>query len=200
MASLLWAIIFAGINICICFNNIQAMDRMRFPSVKDKQAVYSKELFEKRRSVRAFQNKPASLDQLSHFWMASCGFRKDRRSITSSGVGPYSLDLYVAGGAGTEGMDGELWPGIYRYLPQAHELTLVRSGDKRKEVTKRSVLNVDGQGSAHDRYNRRTWQNYRQAWRARCQIFSHGSRKHTAKYLFSSGDSGAMVRYRGSIQ
>jgi SagB-type dehydrogenase family enzyme len=82
------------------------------------QAIYH------RRSHRSFSAEPLSLDELSFLVWATQGFRKrsdqvaELRTVPSAGV-RHALETYLAV-LNVTGME----PGLYRYLPLEHQLSL----------------------------------------------------------------------------
>lgn len=139
MASLLWALVLVCTNFCICCNNTQAMDMIKLPEVKDKQAVYLRDLMENRRSTRTFRDQPVSLDHLGYILWSAYGFRKDGGRVVPSGGGLYPLDIYVIQGKNKDLLPGVVQPGIYHYSPRGHEMLLIKAGDFRREVAKASL-------------------------------------------------------------
>jgi SagB-type dehydrogenase family enzyme len=137
MASLLRAIVF--IYFCFSFNNIQAMDIIKLPEPKDKKVVYLDELLNKRYSIRTFKQKPISIDDLSYILWCSYGFKKDGGRVVPSAGALYPLDIYIIAGS----IEGErnmgIIPGIYHYLPDKHQIELIKKGDIRKDVANASL-------------------------------------------------------------
>ncbi|MDY6966192.1 MAG: SagB/ThcOx family dehydrogenase [Halobacteriota archaeon] len=80
-----------------------------------------------RRSVRDYKEEPITLTELSQLLWAAQGVTDPRGFRTAPSAGAlYPLELYVVAG------DVEDLPdGIYKYMPQGHELTEVLKGDKR---------------------------------------------------------------------
>ncbi|OPY75932.1 MAG: Nitroreductase family protein [Syntrophorhabdus sp. PtaU1.Bin153] len=139
MASLLWALVIICTNFCICCNNTQAMDKIKLPDVKDKQAVYLRDVIENRHSTRTFQGQPITLDQLGYILWSAYGFRKDGGRVVPSGGGLYPLDIYVIQGKTKDLPSGLLQSGIYHYSPREREMVLIKPGDFRREVAKASL-------------------------------------------------------------
>lgn len=85
----------------------------------------------KRRSIREYANASLLLSELSQLLWAAQGIT-DRggglRTAPSAGA-LYPLEVYVVAGR-VEGLPS----GVYKYRPREHELTLVVSGDKRREL------------------------------------------------------------------
>ena len=91
-----------------------------------------------RRTIRDFQPKPLTLNQLSQLVWSAQGITDERSGFRAapSGGALYPLDLYaVVGEGGVEGLES----GVYHYLPASHSLQPVRKGDRRKEVGSASL-------------------------------------------------------------
>jgi SagB-type dehydrogenase family enzyme len=101
-----------------------------------------------RRSIRTFSNKPLTLGEVSQLLWAAQGItgkRGDRELRTAPSAGAlYGLETYLAA-ANVTG----LAPGVYRYSPQGHTLTLLMTGDPR-EVLSKAAFNQSciGEGAA----------------------------------------------------
>lgn len=84
----------------------------------------------KRRSVREYTNKPASLSEVSQVLWAAQGITDQRGFRTApSGGGLYPLELYIVAG----NVD-DLPDGIYKYNPFKHELLRISKGDMRNHL------------------------------------------------------------------
>jgi len=82
----------------------------------------------KRRSVRAYSDKPLTQAQLSQLLFAAQGITYskkeiEKRSAPSAGA-TYPYEIYFAAN-NIEGLE----KGIYHYLPKGHEVSLVKKGD-----------------------------------------------------------------------
>lgn len=83
-----------------------------------------------RRSVRRFKPEPITLEELSQLlWAAQGVTTPDGRRTAPSAGATYPIELYVAVGNVTG-----LKPGIYKYHPQTHQLSLVKTGDVRMRL------------------------------------------------------------------
>jgi SagB-type dehydrogenase family enzyme len=86
-----------------------------------------------RRSVRRYGGQPLTLEELSQLAWACQGITARTRGFAfraaPSAGAQYPIDTYVLVGA-VEG----LAPGSYRYVPDAHALTLVRAGSVREDA------------------------------------------------------------------
>ncbi|HET6497478.1 MAG TPA: SagB/ThcOx family dehydrogenase [Coriobacteriia bacterium] len=92
-----------------------------------------------RRSVRSYEPGPITLEQLSQLLWATQGITDERREFRTapSAGATYPLEVFVIAGE-VEG----LGPGVYRYAPREHLLTLVLEGDVRTEMARAAL----GQG------------------------------------------------------
>jgi SagB-type dehydrogenase family enzyme len=91
-----------------------------------------------RRSVRGFQDNALGLAELGQLLWAAQGITgaEGRRSVPSAG-GLYPLELYVAVGnvlAAAAEHAARVRAGVYRYVPQSHELLLVAPGHQREKL------------------------------------------------------------------
>lgn len=93
-----------------------------------------------RRSIRSFKEGSIPLEHLSALLWAGQGIVGVRRGImrrtTPSAGATYPLILYAVIGEG--GVDG-LEPGVYCYVPEQHEIVMVREGDVRKGLYKAAL-------------------------------------------------------------
>jgi SagB-type dehydrogenase family enzyme len=84
-----------------------------------------------RRSVREYGDDPVLLSQLSQILWAAQGITGERgfkRAAPSAGA-KYPLEIFVA-----IGNVERLAPGLYRYKPETHSLSVARTGDVRREL------------------------------------------------------------------
>ena len=89
-----------------------------------------------RRTIRRFQNKALTLNQLGQLLWAGQGVTEKgelHRRAAPSGGALYPLELYAI--VGEEGVRG-LQPGIYRYLPESHSLSEVSLGEARQSLAR----------------------------------------------------------------
>jgi SagB-type dehydrogenase family enzyme len=91
-----------------------------------------------RRTVRSFDRKRLTLKQLSQLLWAAQGITERgefKRAAPSAGA-LYPMDVYgVVGGDCIEKLD----PGVYRYTPADHALSLIHEGDARRGVAEASL-------------------------------------------------------------
>lgn len=116
---------------------------IQLPSPRLDGEVSVERAMQGRRSVRGFREGPLPLDALSQLLWAAQGvtlpqeeappgftweWMGGRRTAPSAGA-LYPLELYAVVGS-VEGLE----PGLYRYVPTAHSLERVRSGDLREAL------------------------------------------------------------------
>ena len=88
-----------------------------------------------RRSVRDYTGEAFTIAEVSQLLWAAQGTTDDRGFRTAPSAGAlYPLEVYVVVGDVTG-----LAPGVYRYLPDDHEVRLVATGDRRDELADASL-------------------------------------------------------------
>lgn len=104
------------------------------PSYKSETSV--EEALLKRKSVREYKNEPLELNEIAQLLWAAQGitYTKLRRTTPSAGA-LYPLEIYLVSGD-IKTID----PGVYSYQPVDHTLTLIRKGDKRKQLSASALL------------------------------------------------------------
>ena len=110
--------------------------RIVLPEPRYSSDVSVEEALLERRSVRSYAQRALSLEEVSQLLWAAQGMTDPRgfRAAPSAGA-TYPLEVYVVVGD-VEGVA----QGIYRYLPQQHELVRVVAGDLRGDLA-RAALN-----------------------------------------------------------
>jgi SagB-type dehydrogenase family enzyme len=107
--------------------------QMNLPKPNLKGSVSVEAAIKHRRTIRSYNSKPLTLEQLSQIFWAAQGITEDRgykRSAPSGGA-LYPMDVYaVVGENGVEDLNA----GIYHYEPHKHTAFLVTEGDLRKDV------------------------------------------------------------------
>lgn len=85
----------------------------------------------KRRSIRDYKNQPLTLSEVSQLLWAAQGITDPRGFRTAPSAGAlYPLEIYIVAGDVKDLPDG-----IYKYIPQRHELICIRKGDIRSELS-----------------------------------------------------------------
>ncbi len=93
------------------------------------------EALQARRSVRDYTGEPLTLAEVSQLLWAAQGTTDSRGFRTTPSAGAlYPLEVYVVAGDVTG-----VTPGVYRYLPDDHELLLVAAGDRRDRLAAAAV-------------------------------------------------------------
>jgi SagB-type dehydrogenase family enzyme len=83
-----------------------------------------------RRSVRAYADKPLTLDEISQLLWAAQGITNPSGFRTAPSAGAlYPLEVYLL-----VGNVNNLPNGVYKYKPERHELVKILRGDKRAEL------------------------------------------------------------------
>ncbi len=110
--------------------------RIFLPEPRYDGGVSVEEALLERRSVRSYAGEPLSLETVSQLLWAAQGITDPRgfRAAPSAGA-TYPLEVYLFAGD----VSG-VAQGIYRYLPEQHELVLVVAGDRRGDLA-RAALN-----------------------------------------------------------
>ncbi len=111
-----------------------------------KEVLSVEEALAYRRSIRSYEDKPLTLEQLSQLLWAAYGITETRygfKTCPSAGA-TYPLEIYVVvGERGVVLPNGSfLEPGSYKYDPHSHTLKLVKRGDLRYELY-RAALNQE---------------------------------------------------------
>lgn len=88
-----------------------------------------------RRTTREFTDAPLTLGEVAQLLWAAQGITGPRGFRTAPSAGAlYPLEIYVAAGR-VKGLD----PGVYKYRPQGHRLTLIARGDKRSALARAAL-------------------------------------------------------------
>ncbi len=108
------------------------------PSPLIKGDISLEEVIFKRRSIRDYQSKSLSLDQLSQILWSGQGITDEKtkfRTAPSAGA-LYPLDIYIA--VGDKGVEG-LEVGSYHYIPQGHKIEKLAGADFRVAIMKAAL-------------------------------------------------------------
>jgi SagB-type dehydrogenase family enzyme len=102
------------------------------PKSIDIGSMSYEETLSKRRSVRNFDKKPMTLEQISQILWAAQGITNKRGFRTAPSAGAlYPLNVYAIVGEANG-----ISPGIYRYHPANHTVTRIKTGDMRSKFHK----------------------------------------------------------------
>jgi SagB-type dehydrogenase family enzyme len=124
----------------------QSSNTIKLPSPVLKGTVSIEETLLNRRSVREFKKDALTIQQVSQLLWAAYGITKEMNSPsflrggfkTAPSAGAlYPLEIYLLAG-NVKGLN----PGIYKYLPEGHQLIRTYDKDVRKELTE-AALNQD---------------------------------------------------------
>ncbi|MEN2975447.1 MAG: SagB/ThcOx family dehydrogenase [Candidatus Caldarchaeales archaeon] len=109
------------------------IDRVVLPPPRYDSEVSVEHALRVRRSIRDYEDRPLTLQQVSQLVWAAQGITEKRYGLKTapSAGGTYPLEVYVVVKRG--GVDG-LREGIYHYLPMEHVLELIKSGDYSGEL------------------------------------------------------------------
>jgi len=100
------------------------------PEPRHDSDVSIEETLLERRSVRDYTDEPLTLEEVSQLLWAAQGTTGPRGFRTAPSAGAlYPLEVYLV-----VGNVENLAPGVYKYVPEKHELVRVRDGDVREEL------------------------------------------------------------------
>ena len=101
------------------------------PQPRQDSEVSIEQSLVKRRSIRSYSGEPLNLAEISQLLWAAQGITDPRGYRTAPSAGAlYPLEVYLLAGD-VEGLEA----GIYRYLPEKHELNLMVGSDYRDELS-----------------------------------------------------------------
>jgi SagB-type dehydrogenase family enzyme len=108
---------------------------IKLPKPRLKGTVSIEEALRRRRSTRAFKNKPLSLEDVSQLLWAAQGVTGafNERTAPSAG-GTFPLEVYLVAGE-VEGLPSA----VYKYRRRVHELSHVVGGDRRAGLAEASL-------------------------------------------------------------
>jgi len=108
-----------------------AIEVIALPKPRLKGGMSLEEAIAARRSKRGYRGEPLRLNDTAQLLWAAQGITgpEDKRAAPSAGA-LFPLELYLSV-TKVEGIP----PGVYKYDPAAHSLTLHRDGDRRRELT-----------------------------------------------------------------
>ena len=127
-----WVLLF----LCLCIGQPQVVEDIQsdffdLPPPQVTGSVSVEEAIRMRRSVRDFEDRPLSLEQVSQLLWAGQGITEGFKRAAPSAGATYPLMLYVV--VGETSVNG-LAAGVYQYIPETHSLVVVKSGDFRQRV------------------------------------------------------------------
>jgi len=110
---------------------------IKLPEIRTSGGMSVEEAISRRRSVREFRDEGIEIADLGQILWAvqGCTGEGCLRATPSAGA-TYPLEIFaVAGQGGVKGLDA----GIYHYLNEEHELSLLKKGDFRKKLAEASL-------------------------------------------------------------
>ena len=109
----------------------QPNDLIELPQPRWRGEISVEQALKARRSIRSFQPRPLSLEEVSQLLWAAQGITAGRFRTAPSAGALYPLDVHIAVGD-VEGLE----PGVYRYDPATHSLREILKGDVRKSLSR----------------------------------------------------------------
>lgn len=115
--------------------NPPAVDMVQLPRPDFDGGMTLDQALLNRRSQRNFSERPLTLDQVGRILWAAQGVTSDRGFRTAPSAGAlFPLEVYLV-----SGRTQDLAAGIYHYLPGAHQLRPVKSGDYRSDLARAAL-------------------------------------------------------------
>ncbi len=108
----------------------QVGEEVELPEPRHDSEFSLERAISKRRSIRAYQDEPLTLSEVSQLLWAAQGITDPRGFRTAPSAGAlYPIELYLVVG-NVEGLE----KGVYKYDPHRHKLLKVADGDRRAEL------------------------------------------------------------------
>jgi SagB-type dehydrogenase family enzyme len=105
-------------------------ERIKLPEPRYTSNISVEEALAQRRSIRAYSGETLTIEEVSQLLWAAQGITSSWEGRTAPSAGAlYPLELYLVVGD-VEGID----KGVYKYIPEDHELEKVKDGDIRAEL------------------------------------------------------------------
>ncbi len=106
-------------------------ERIKLPEPQYDSSISIEQAMLERRSVRVYKDEPLTLSEVAQLLWSAQGITNSKRGFrTAPSAGAlYPLELYVVIG----NVDG-IAEGVYKYMPDKHELVKVREGDVRDKL------------------------------------------------------------------
>jgi len=106
-------------------------DRIKLPAPRYEGKTSIERAMRERRSVRHYRNEPLTIPEISQLLWSAQGITASGGLRTAPSAGAlYPLEVYIVVGNVTN-----MKSGIYKYIPESHELVKVTEGDKRSELS-----------------------------------------------------------------
>ncbi len=105
--------------------------KISLPEPSKDSSVSLESVLSSRRSVRSYKEEPISLDHVSQLLWAAQGITDPSGYRTAPSAGAlYPLEIYICADNVSS-----LESGIYKYIPESHELLLLRKGDFNEKLS-----------------------------------------------------------------
>ncbi len=111
---------------------------MQLPQPRLEGPVSVEKAVQRRRTIRAYADRPLGIDTLAQLLWAAGGITEDRgfkRAAPSAGA-LYPMDIYVVTGSNSI---ASRHAGVYHYQPTGHSLSATASGDRRIQLARTSL-------------------------------------------------------------
>jgi len=106
-------------------------EKIKLPEPRHDSKISMEKALKERRSVRHYRNEPLTISEISQLLWAAQGITASGGLRTAPSAGAlYPLEVYIIVGNVTN-----MKSGIYKYIPESHELVKVIEGDKRSELS-----------------------------------------------------------------
>jgi SagB-type dehydrogenase family enzyme len=110
-------------------------DRIKLPAPRYESKTSLEKALRERRSVREFKKETLTLSEIAQLLWSAQGITASGGLRTAPSAGAlYPLEVYIIVGNVTN-----MKSGIYKYIPESHELVKVIEGDKRSEMSKAAL-------------------------------------------------------------
>jgi SagB-type dehydrogenase family enzyme len=111
-------------------SNVEQGNVMELPGPKHDSTVSLEQTLLQRRSVRSYTEQLLTLEDVSQLLWAAQGITEPGGFRTAPSAGAlYPLEVYVVAGD----VQG-LYPGVYHYIPDGHQVIKILDGDKRIDL------------------------------------------------------------------
>jgi SagB-type dehydrogenase family enzyme len=106
-------------------------EKTKLPEPRHDSKISIEKALKERRSVRHYRNEPLTISEISQLLWSAQGITSPGGLRTAPSAGAlYPLEVYIIVGNVTN-----MKSGIYKYIPESHELVKVIEGDKRSELS-----------------------------------------------------------------
>ncbi len=109
---------------------------INLPKISKKKSAFNK-IINERRSCRVYKKIPPTLEEISKLLFSGQGItdKKNNKRIVPSAGALFPIETYLIIGKAKK-----INPGIYKYLPETHQLTIISQKDVRKELVKATLF------------------------------------------------------------